>query len=321
MRAARIARALFALLVLGTLVAVWRGRAEERHIAELVRDADPPWLVVVVMLQALTYAALATAWSFSIRRAGARPPGARALLRLGLAELFTNQAIPAVGVGGTLLVVAGLRRRGVPGPAAATAVVAGFLGFYLAQLAAVLGALAIMASRGLASGFVDAMLVVALVVAVVAPTVTIAAVTGTLRFLPHRLQRLGIVRSMRDAVLAAPRTVVLSPRMLLPVAGSRVAILVCDGATLAASLAAVGHPVRADVVIAVFVVAQVAASITFLPGGVGSFEAAAVALLVSIGVPLEAAVPATLVMRAFDLWIPMLPGLVFARAELRGAPA
>lgn len=290
-------------------------------MAEVVEKAEPGWLIVIVLLQAVTYVSLAKAWAFSIRRAGAPSPRWPALLRLALAELFTDQAIPSVGVGGTLLVVSGLRRRRVPRPAAAAAVVAGFLGFYLAQLAAVLGTLAITTSLGLATGFVAATLVLALVVAVVAPTLTIAAVTGALRYLPKRVQRLEIVRSMRDAVLAAPSKVVLSPGMLLPVAGSRVVIIACDGATFAASLAAVGHPVRVDAVIAVFVLAQVAASITFLPGGIGSFEAVAVALLASIGVPLAAAVPATLVLRAFDFWLPMIPGLFFARSELRSEPA
>ena len=290
-------------------------------MAELVREADPRWLFAVVLLQVLTYAALASGWSFAIRRAGARPPDRPALVRLAFAELFTNQVVPSIGVGGTLLVVGGLRRRSVPREAAATAVVAGFLGFYLAQLAGVLGALATFSALRVTSRFSAGVLAFDVVVALAAPAATVATVTGALRHLPARIRRVGVVQSMHDAVLLAPRKVVLAPGMLLPVAGSRLAIMVLDGATLAASLAAVGYPLRPDLVVAVFVLAQVAGSMTFLPGGLGGFEAVAVGLLATLRVPLAAAVPAVLVMRAFSFWLPMIPGLLFARAEVRGEPA
>jgi magnesium-transporting ATPase (P-type) len=50
--------------------------------------------------------------------------------------------------------------------------------------------------------------------------------------------------------------------------------------------------------------------------GLGTFEAACVAMLRTLGVPLEAALTATLLLRGFTLWLPVLPGLLLARREL-----
>jgi len=68
-----------------------------------------------------------------------------------------------------------------------------------------------------------------------------------------------------------------------------------------------------------FVLASVVGSASFLPGGLASFEVAATALLVRFGAPVEAAAPATLLMRGFSFWLPMLPGSLLARRELARA--
>ena len=79
--------------------------------------------------------------------------------------------------------------------------------------------------------------------------------------------------------------------------------------------------VFAALVAIVSVLASAAASVTFLPGGLGSYEALLIALLIALGAPLEAAAPATLLMRGFSFWLPMLPGFWCARRELAARAA
>jgi uncharacterized membrane protein YbhN (UPF0104 family) len=67
-----------------------------------------------------------------------------------------------------------------------------------------------------------------------------------------------------------------------------------------------------------FVLASIAATLSLLPGGVGSFEAGSVAAMRYLGVPLEAALTSTLLFRGLTLWLPMLPGIWFARHEMVG---
>jgi len=58
------------------------------------------------------------------------------------------------------------------------------------------------------------------------------------------------------------------------------------------------------------------ATFGLVPLGLGTFEATCVAMLRTLGVLLEAALTATLLLRGFTLWLPMLPGLLLARREL-----
>jgi uncharacterized protein (TIRG00374 family) len=70
--------------------------------------------------------------------------------------------------------------------------------------------------------------------------------------------------------------------------------------------------------VAIFVFATLAGGLTGAPGGLGGAEAAMVALLAFQGVPLEIAVPATLIIRVTTLWFAILIGFaVFPFAESR----
>jgi len=70
-----------------------------------------------------------------------------------------------------------------------------------------------------------------------------------------------------------------------------------------------------------FVFASVVATLALVPGGIGTFEGSSVVMLHAHGVELEAALAATLLLRGFTFWLPMLPGLVLARRELRAPGA
>ncbi|MEM9708063.1 MAG: lysylphosphatidylglycerol synthase transmembrane domain-containing protein [Pseudomonadota bacterium] len=77
-----------------------------------------------------------------------------------------------------------------------------------------------------------------------------------------------------------------------------------------------GADVGLGMATAIFLFATLAGGLTGLPGGVGGAEAAMVGLLLSIGVPLEIAVPATLIIRVTTLWFAIGIGLlVFPFAE------
>lgn len=93
--------------------------------------------------------------------------------------------------------------------------------------------------------------------------------------------------------------------------------MVLDASTLAVMLAAVG--VRPDPLacLAAQVMAQVATTVGLVPGGLGTFEAGSVATLTLTGTPAAAALSATLLLRGFTFWLPMLPGLVLLRRTER----
>lgn len=62
--------------------------------------------------------------------------------------------------------------------------------------------------------------------------------------------------------------------------------------------------------------ASVVMSVSPVPLGLGTFEAACVAMLHGAGTGLEAGLAATLMLRGFTTWLPMLPGIWLIRREM-----
>ena len=145
-RAARLGWLTGALL-LAAVVLVVTHLAEERELARLLREAEPAWLLGAALLQVLTYVCAAAVWQRALARRGAAASLA-ALFPLGLAKLFTDQALPSAGLSGTLLVVRGLTRRGVPRTAAVAAMLTGLVAYYLSYLLATLWAVTILWRHG-----------------------------------------------------------------------------------------------------------------------------------------------------------------------------
>ena len=109
-------------LLVALVVAVAR-LGEGRRFAELLREAEPAWLGVAALLQVGTYLCAAGVWQRALRAGGVRL-GVGGLVPLGLAKLFADQALPSVGLSGTLLVVRALVRRGVSHGASVAAMLA-----------------------------------------------------------------------------------------------------------------------------------------------------------------------------------------------------
>jgi uncharacterized membrane protein YbhN (UPF0104 family) len=120
------------LLLLATLIIV----------LVLLTHLNPAWFLVAAGCQVGTYICAGAVWHGVLHRAGV-PIRIRTLVPLGLAKLFVDQIVPTAGVGGTMLVVHGLVRRGVPPPLATAALLVDLLSFYAAHALAVLLALGI----------------------------------------------------------------------------------------------------------------------------------------------------------------------------------
>jgi uncharacterized membrane protein YbhN (UPF0104 family) len=307
-------------LLLAVLVFVVRHVSEERRLVTLARDAEPAWLLVAALFQVGTYVCAAAVWHRALVGEPARPK-LRKLVPLGLAKLFTDQAVPSAGMSGTLLVVRSLARRGIPRGRAVAAMLTGLAAFYVAYVIAVGAALVALWEVGELDRL---LLILAAVLGFVAAAVP-AAVFGLGRrmvdHLPSVLKRVPAIRQAADELSEVPAGSLFRPRLALQTIGLELGVFAFDAATLDTMLRAVGTPASFPVVFASFVFASVVATLTWVPGGLGTFEGSCVALLSSHGVGVEAALAATLLLRGFTFWLPMLPGLWLARREMAGQPA
>jgi uncharacterized membrane protein YbhN (UPF0104 family) len=131
--------------------------------------------------------------------------------------------------------------------------------------------------------------------------------------LPPWLERLGPVRKILVIMGEAPGELVGDRRLLVLVSLLNGCVFVADSATLATCLLALGLPFEPATAFLALMAGSIAATLAPIPLGLGSFEASATAMLSSLGIPFEAALTATLLLRGLTLWLPLLPSLVMMR--------
>jgi uncharacterized membrane protein YbhN (UPF0104 family) len=301
-------------LLLAAVVLVASHMTEERRLAQIARESDPRWLLVAGLLQVLTYVCAAGVWQRALTYLGVAVPLAP-LVPLGLAKLFTDQAVPSIGLSGTLLVVRGLGRRGVARTDAVAAMLTGLVAYYFGYLVAIAGAIAILWRHG------ELRLVILLPSAVLGlfavglPLAMFILRRKDVRRPPAWLERWPGAREVSAALRDAPPRSLFAPRLLVETGALQLAIFALDALTFGVALRAIASPVALPIVFASFVVASVVSSLAWVPGGLGTFEGTCVALLHLHGVAIESALAATLLLRGMTFWLPMIPGFAMARRE------
>jgi len=305
---------LFGLAVLVAVALFAVHHAEAQAFAELVVHAHPAWLLLAFGLQLGTYVADARIWQRILVRANISRP-LKSYVRLGLVKLVIDQLVPSGGLSGTFVVVRALDRRGVPRGASMAAVVIDLVSYYAAYALALCIALVIVWVHGNLSVFIALPAAVFAPVAATIPTIVLLVSRG--RALPRWVTRLPLIKGVLGALVEASPAVAHDAWLIARSAGLQLTI-VLDAGTLWVMLFSLGISIHPAPVFASFMLSTLARTLGPIPGGLGVFEAASVATLSLTGVPIAAGLAATLLFRGFSFWLPMVPGIVFARRESRG---
>jgi uncharacterized membrane protein YbhN (UPF0104 family) len=307
----------FGLVALAALIVVVLHLGDLQDFLDLARKAEPQWLIVALAAQALTYVCAAGVWHRVLAHAYA-PRFLVALLPLGIAKVFTDQALPTGGLSGTLLVFRGLLRRRVRPDVAAAALLVGMVSYYGAYLTAVLAAFAVLATEGNATPAVTYAVGAFTLVALAIPAAVVAVLRLGRRAPAGRVRRFLGGSEIAVIVTNARSDLLKRPMLLAETFGLQIAIFLLDSATLWAVFRALGQSPQFTILFVSFVMGSAAATLGPVPLGLGTFEGACTAMLHLQGVPIAPALAATLLLRGFTFWLPMLPGLVLARREIRG---
>jgi uncharacterized protein (TIRG00374 family) len=115
----------------------------------------------------------------------------------------------------------------------------------------------------------------------------------------------------------APVELVRDPQLIAVLAALNLAVFIADAATMQACIHALGVHAPLSAGYVAFMMASIAVILGPVPMGLGSFEAVSIAMLRLFGVPFEAALSATLLFRGFTLWLPLIPGGILLRQELK----
>jgi uncharacterized protein (TIRG00374 family) len=308
------------LMLLAGLVAVVSHFGEGRKFARLLERAQPAWILAAAVLQAATYVCAAAVWQRVLRKGRGRCT-VRSLVPVAVARLFVDQVLPTAGFGGRLLVVKALQKRKVHTRLAVAAILVDLLTLYAAFAVCVVASLAIIATLRDLNRLVLSLAGLFPIFALSIPATVLWFSRGRARGqepeLPRWVRWVPRAADLLGQVSRAPRRLVRNRKILLEAGVLQLLIFLFDAATLWATLRAVGYSLNPAAAFASFVFAQVAATVLLVPGGLGTFEASAVAMLALFRVPVEVALTATLLLRGFTYWLPMAPGFLLSRREIK----
>ncbi|MEG8018487.1 lysylphosphatidylglycerol synthase transmembrane domain-containing protein [Sphingomonas sp. LR55] len=284
--------------------------------ATMLENARPGWLLVALGLQATTYASVAAGWKIVLRQTNTPQP-LRRLYPIAVGKLFADQVLPVAGMGGNMFLVDRLTALGVKrGNAVATLLVA-MIGFYAAYGVCAVAMLVTLWIKGLASIWIVGFVLVFLAVATAIPGLALWIRRRGRRPVSSTLARFASIRALVGIVGEAPKRLLVDRQLIVRVAGVNGLVFLADAASLMVCFLALGQPVGFPVAFVAVMTASMIATLGPIPLGLGTFEAGATGMLALMGVPVEAALAATLLLRVFTLWLPLVPGFALIRRALR----
>ena len=290
---------------------------ELRNFAALLERAEPGWLILAIALQLSTYASVASGWREVLLRAEGKRYAMRPLLRIALSKLFADQALPAAGMGGNVLLVDQLVALGAARGTAVAALLISLLGFYASYLLYALAALFLLWLHGQATPLMVGLVTCLVLVAVAIPVLALWLRQRGSRPLPSAVENIRPIRQLLETVAQAPDELIRDRRLFIRVMLFNALIYAADILTLYASLRALGTEASLATCLIAYILAAIAVTLGPIPLGLGSFEVVCTSTLRLLGVPIEAALAGTLLLRVLILWLPLVPGLVLMRPMLR----
>jgi uncharacterized protein (TIRG00374 family) len=305
------------VIIAAALVGAVLHWGELRNFAELLRRAEPRWLIVAVALQLVTYASVALGWRAVLLRAEGKLYALRPLFRIALSKLFADQALPTAGMGGNVLLVDQLVALGVMRGTAVAALLISLLGFYASYLVFAVITLFLLWLHGDATPLMVGLVTSFVLVAIAIPALALWLRRRGSKPLPAVVESVRPIRQLLETVAQAPAELIRDRGLFLRVMLLNALVFAADVLTLYTCLRALGTEVSLSTALIAYILAAIAVTLGPIPLGLGSFEVVCTSTLRLLGVPLEAALAGTLLLRVLILWLPLVPGLVLMRTMLR----
>ena len=284
--------------------------SEQREFLRLVREAKLSWLLAAVALQAGTYFAQGRIWTAIGRAAHKHLPFALTY-KLALAKLFVDQALPSAGISGTVVVAQVLEKRALPRPTVMAGVVINTTSFFLAYAAALFGAsIVILFRQPNAFILTSCLFFVAFCIAVPYGLMKIAGKDTPKK--PGWLVRNHVVQNALNVMKDANPKLVRNRRLQIVASFYQLMTFMIDATTLWMLIRSLGAFAAPIDLYASYMVSNVVRTVSFVPGGLGTFEGALLLLLRRTKIPVPIGLAAALLFRGLTFFLPMIPGFWFS---------
>ena len=294
------------------LVFVVTHLSEEKEFLRLIEKSEPYWLLLAFALQAGTYLTQGIGWRVVMHLHGYHLSAFKAS-ELSLAMLFVNQTLPSGGISGGAMVANAFARAGMAQSIIWSVVLVNFAMYYFAYALSMMVALVLAIFHGYFGFWVNAtILIFALVGLGIAWFVT-AFPVHQLIWLKSKLRTHQKIARLLDSMIRSHVGSLPGMRVYGKVFSCHVMTFLLDAVTFWVVVRALGVIAPIEGIFVSLMISTMFRTIAIMPGGLGTFEAAAVMSLKSIGLPLMVGLSATMLFRGLTFWLPMLPGFIASR--------
>lgn len=335
-----IARILWVVLLVATVVAVVANAGELRQVWQAVQAADRRYLAAAAGIELAFVVNLALFYRSTFRASRVRAEHGRFFLLTSAAH-FVNIISKSGGLGGIALYLQEGRRSGESSARITAAYLAAYVLGYVAYFAVLIAALVLLYVRGsLQTAEVAASIVI---LAIVVVSVIVMATGLRSKATLERLYLLAarpvnlVARPLRrppfidretaaetvselyDAVSHVKR----NPAAYVVPFAHALLVEVIGVATLYVVARSLYAEVRFDAALVSYAVSILFSMVAVTPGGLGFVEASLGVLLVSFGVDRHTAIAVALIYRLYEFWIPLVLGAIALQLlrERTAAPA
>lgn len=315
-------------IVLALVLVIWRHAHELGEAARLLRRAHPVWFVGALLVQALVYLCFATVYYRGLHLLGYHLR-LLALYPVAFVAIFLGRAFPMGGTSTFAFLLYQLRRRGVPDGIGAVTVTLDGLSYLLAFLALLGAGFLYLFTHGELR--LNEVLFVALVtLAILGLAMYVWGLSRDRALLTRRALALkdGMARLLRRswgdtkvltfiAELYEGGALISRNRFgFVQLVALHLVALLLDCLTLLLLFWTVGEWPHLSVVLLSYGLAYFVSTLSSLPGGGGTFEAAMTVTMVTLGVERPVALSVTLLYRLLAFWLPLgISVLVYRRVH------
>jgi uncharacterized protein (TIRG00374 family) len=300
-----------AIAIIAGVVAIATHYGDVLMLFQLMRKAKPRWLAAALVAQAITYFTQAEIWRIVGKKTGTALP-LSLLYKLALSKLFVDQALPSAGVSGTVVVAKSLSGRGLSDGAVVAAVVINTTSFFSSYVVALGIALVIVIESGRANSLVVYASLAFMILGAGLTAGMLALTPERLSHIPKRIQRFRFVQNALKDVQNADSNLVRDAWLQTVAGFYQLLTFLLDAATLWMLTYSLGGQASLKGVFAAFMIANLFRTISFIPGGLGTFEAGVIYMLKTDGVAYSTGLAAALLFRGITFFLPMAPGMWFS---------
>ncbi|MBY0376769.1 flippase-like domain-containing protein, partial [Patescibacteria group bacterium] len=302
---------IFSVLVIFTITH-WD---EAKELFYLIKTADPLWIVLAITTEVLTYISAGAVWKV-IARTAKYNLSMGELARLAIEQLSVNQLVPAGGIAGNVVVVKAMKRMGLENSMAMEVLFIDLLAYYIAFSTVTLITLILLFLHNHITPIILTLVSLSFITQLVFTFVIFGIVHHKKFRLTSWLKKIKLISRLFNSIDTISADRVFSTRILTETSFFRIAVFALDSLTLFFVMHALNIPTTFATAFIAVTMGSVGGAIILIPGVIGGFEAGCIGALILLGTPAGVSVACTLVFRGLSLWIPLIPGLLFARKDI-----